>query len=148
MKEDEKQQALNEIFQRLAQSFQPITERLQQITQPFQQITQLLQPLTESMEHIHAVKTEIVRGLDESTLDELLELLRLQKRLHEQRKLGGRVTGEQRTQASKVDHAEVIKRFHELKKTMSVRGIAGTIARETKLHPTTVRRILRKAGLK
>ncbi|KII27902.1 hypothetical protein NL64_25820 [Pseudomonas fluorescens] len=141
MKEDKKQQALNELSQRLAQSFQ-------QITQPFLPLGKLIGHIGASLYADYQECLDAERKLENLPMDEYKMIPQLLEQKREQRKSGGRVTGEQRKQKKEVDHAEVIKMFHTLKTKMSERGIAAKIAELTKLHPTTVRRILREAGLK
>lgn len=155
MNEEEKQQALNELSQRLAQ--------------PYQQITQILQPFAKSMERIknnfppqpflplgkligqigtslYAAKIEAEKEFEELTLDDCLKIREFVKQ-YEQRRAGGRATGEQRTKESQVRHKTVLDKWDELG-IMPKRGRAQKIAELTGYDVTTVRKILRKAGLK
>jgi hypothetical protein len=140
MKEDKKQQVINELSQRL---FRPI-----------QQMTQLLQPLAKSFGHvrsslyaIYQEGLEVERTLEDLPIDDYLKIPQLLKKSLEQRQAGGRVRGGQLKQAAQVRREKVITMWNSLE-TTPTRDRVGIIVRNTKYSDSTVRRILREAGLK
>jgi hypothetical protein len=157
MKEDKKQQALNELSQRFAPPFQQITQILQPFAKAMERIKNNLPPqpqlfltLGKLIGHIgaslYAAKIEAEKEFDELTLDYGLKIPEFVEQ-YEQRRAGGRATGEQRTKAHNVMRDKVIAKWHELKTTPE-RNRIGTIANTTGFpSKSTVRRILREAGL-
>ncbi|AXM97789.1 hypothetical protein DVB73_19375 [Pseudomonas plecoglossicida] len=140
VKEDERQQVLNQLSQRLAQ--------------PIQQITQQFQPLAKSIGHIgtslyanYQECLEVERGLDDLSINEYVMLPQRLKQLREQRQAGGRERGKQMTQDAEMRREKVIAMWKSLESTAK-RDRVGIIVRNTGIPKSTVWRILSKAGLK
>ena len=140
MKKDNKQQVINELSLRLSQ--------------PIQQMTQLLQPLAKSFGHvrsslyaIYQEGLEVERTLEDLPIDDYLKIPQLLKQLLERRKAGGRVRGVQLKQAAQGRRNKVITMWNSLE-TTPTRDRVGIIVRNTEFSDSSVRRILREAGLK